>query len=323
MKKSNKKLLAMLALSALFAGYANLPAQAANFSEASMRLDRMKVSITDNQILVVVKPTTNATEAAAKVIFAAGFGVDADEANITVSTAGLPATYQGESLTAMPGVGTAATAVSGQTVSFAAGNLNVGTLYGFYITGGIDNPGVAGQYRNTISTENGSGSTIDRTQIATRIIADDQIVITAKVPPLFNFQLDGNTDTFTTDLDSAGVVSTGGRTVTISTNANDGWIAWLKSSNTSLDSANTGETIETVDSVDGTPSTLTPGSDGYVLDVDLTTDSGTGDGTVTVAAEYDGTDTSSGGTLPSTYTEIASGDGTTNGDVLTDRKSVV
>ncbi len=319
MKKNQKqvRIVSILALLALIVGFSPKFADAANFQEASMRLDRMTTSVTDNQILVVAKPATSETEASVRVSFDSGFGVDTTATNITVSTSGIPSSYQGESLTAWPGIGSAATGVSGQDVNIASDDLTVGTLYGFYITAGIDNPSSAGQYKNTITTRTSGPSTIDSSKVAVRIISDDQIVITAIVPPTFNFTLDGNTDSFTTDLDPASVVSTGGRTVTIATNAADGWIAWARSANTSLDSANTGETIETTGSIDNTPSTLSAGSDGYVMDVDLITDSGTGDGTVSIAPEYNGSESDQGGTLSSTYQEIATCDGTTNGDVLT------
>jgi hypothetical protein len=292
------------------------PARAANFTEASMRLARMKASTTDVNILVVAKPATTATEDAVKVTFGSGFTVDTTAANITVSTSGLPSTYQGESLAAWPGVGSAASGVSGQEVSFASGDLTVGTLYGFFITAGIDNPSSAGEYENTVATQ-ASAANVDVSNVAVRIISDDQVVITATVPPTFSFSLGANSDSFTSDLSSSSVVSTNGVAVTVATNASNGWVAWLKSANTSLDSATTGETIETVGSVDDSPTTLTAGSDGYVLDVDLTTDSSTGDGTVTVDAEYNGTTTSQGGTLSSSLEEVAVSNGTTDGDVIT------
>jgi len=58
----------------------------------------------------------------------------------------------------------------------------------------------------------------------------------------------------------------------------------------------------------------------YLADY-VTTDSGTGDGTVTQAAgygaEYNGTNTTSGGALSTTFQPIAASSGTTDGDVLT------
>jgi len=292
-------------------------AQAANLTEASLRLDRMKVSITDNDILVVVKPATVATEGKVKVTFSTGFTVDATPANIATSTTGLPTTYQGESLTSWPTISATASAVSSKTVTFTSGDLTVGTLYGFYITSGIDNPASPGSdLEQTIATTTAADVAIDIAGVAVAIISDDQVDITAVVPPTFSFALGANSDAFTADLSSSAIRSTSGVTVTIATNAANGWIAWLKSANTSLDSATTGETIETQETVNDVCTTISAGSDYYQLDVDLTTDHATGDGAVTIDSEYN-CGASAGGTFSATYEEIARANGTTAGDVVT------
>lgn len=282
------------------------PAQAANFTESYLRADRMKASTATN-VLVVFKPASTGTEAKVKVTFATGYTVNVSP---TVNTSNLPS-----GVTALPGTLTVAGAGQVVTISGVT-DLTVGTLYGVNIATGITNPS-AGAYENTIATTTSGDVVIDQTSIAVRVISDDQIVITATVPPTFNFTLSGNTDTFTSDLSSSSVVSTTGKTVTIATNADKGWTAWVKSTNAALSSATTGESIATTGTVNSTPSTLSAGSDGYVLDINLTTDSGTGTGTVTIDAEYNGTDTSSGGTLSTSLQPIASANGTTDGDVLT------
>jgi hypothetical protein len=294
------------------------PVHAANLSESMMRLDRMRPSQANVQILVVAKPYSTATETSLRIVFASGYTVNATPANVTVSTTGIPTTVQGESLTAWPGIGTAATAVSGQQVDIASGNLTAGTLYGFYITGGITTPASTGQYINTMTTRDGSD--VDTSKIATRIIADDQVVITATVPPTFSFVLGANSTTFPTDLDASAVNSATGVTVTLGTNAPRGWVTWLRSANLALDSvAASPDEIHTVGSIDDTCTTIDTGaghSDYYQLDVDLTTDSGVGTGNVDIATEYD-CGLTSGGTFSSTFQEIATGDGTTDGDVIT------
>lgn len=319
MCKNNKMTTAWFFLLSIFligvAWYGKV--SAANFTEASMRLNRMKKSITDNQILVVVKPATVATEGKIVVTFSSGFSVDSTPANITASVTGLPSTYQGETLTAWPTIGATASAVSDKTVTFSSGDLSVGTLYGFYITAGVDNPSSAGSsLSQTIATQTAAGASIDSSDVAVAILDDDQVVITASVPPILTFALGANSDTFATDLSTSSIVSTSGVSVTVGTNAQSGWIAWLKSANTSLDSATTLETIETSGSVDDACTTLSNGSDFYQLDVNLTSDSGTGDGTVTVASEYD-CGASAGGTYSADFQQIASGSGTTAGDIVT------
>lgn len=282
------------------------PALADNFAQAYMRADRMKASTATN-VLVVFTPVATGSEAKVKVTFAAGYTVGASP---TVNTSNLPT-----GVTALPGTLTAAGAGQIVTISGVT-DLTPATSYGVNIATGITNT-TAGEYENTITTTTSGDVTIDTSNVAVRIISDDQIVLTATVPPTFNYTLSGNSDTFTSDLSSSSVVSTNGKTVTIATNADKGWITWVKSTNAALSSATTGETIATTGTVNGSPSTLSSGSNGYVLDTNLTTDSGTGTGTVTIDPEYNGTDTSSGGTLSTSLQPIASANGTTDGDVLT------
>lgn len=282
------------------------PAYAANLTQAYLRADRMKASTATN-VLAVFTPVSTGTEAKVKITFAAGYTVGASP---TVNVTNLPS-----GVIALPGILVAAGV--GQVVTITGvTDLAAATSYGVNIATGITNT-TAGEYENTIATTTGADATIDTSNVAVRIISDDQIVLTATVPPTFSYTLSGNSDTFTTDLSSASVVSTTGKTVTIATNADKGWITWVKSANAALSSATTGETIGTTGTVNAAPSTLSAGTNGYVLDTNLTTDSGTGTGTVTIDAEYNGTDTSSGGTLSTSLQPIASANGTTDGDVLT------
>ncbi len=312
MKSSLNKKILVVSLAALLLGITAplfigvVSAQAANFTNAYIRADRMKAS-TATSVLVVIKPATVGTEDKVKVTFASGYTVAASP---TINTTNLPS-----GVTALPG--TLIIAGSGQVVTVSGvTDLTVGTLYGFNIATGITN-GTAGEKINTIASETAAAATIDSTNVAVRVISDDQIVLTATVPPTFNFVLSGNTDTFTTDLSSGSVVSTTGKTVTLTTNADKGWIAWVKSANAALSSATSGETIATAGTINAAPSTLSAGTNGYVLDVDLTTDHGTGTGAVVIDPEYLGADTSSGGTLSTSLQPIASANGTTAGDVLT------
>ncbi|MBI5621081.1 hypothetical protein HY949_04825 [Candidatus Gottesmanbacteria bacterium] len=282
------------------------PVYADNFAQAYLRADRMKAS-TATSVLVVFTPVATGTEAKVKVTFAAGYTVGATP---TGNVSNLPS-----GVTAVPG--TLTYAGSGQVVTISGvTDLTPGTSYGVNIATGITNT-TAGEYENTITTTTSGDVTIDSSNVAVRIISDDQIVLLATVPPTFNFVLSGNTDAFTTDLASGSIVSTTGKTVTLTTNADKGWIAWVKSANAALSSATTGESITTTGTVNAAPSTLSAGTNGYVLDTNLTTDHGTGTGTVTIDAEYNGTDTSSGGTLSTSFQPIASANGTTAGDVIT------
>lgn len=178
----------------------------------------------------------------------------------------------------------------------------------------------AGEYHPTVTV----GS--DSTTVAVRTISNDQIVVTATVPPTFNFVLSGNTDSFTTGLSSSSVVSTTGRTATITTNASSGWIAWVKNLNGSsgastkgaLKSATAGNyTIPTTNAnaLGSASHTLSAGTEDYGLGVTITTDAA-GGGTVTLDAAYDGTSTKAGVLDPTNFRPIASANGTANGDVI-------
>ncbi len=305
---------AVVAISVLVAPFLFSYQAEANFQQAYLRIDRMAASTTTGGT-VCAEPNTAGTEADVQVTFPTGFTVNSTAANWTVTTTNLPS-----GATAWVSIGTA-TAVSGQTVTFPSGDLVVGTLYCFnFAASSTLTTSTAGNDKTgTITTRTSGPATIDSSQYATSVISNDQIVVSAVVPSTFTFALSGNTDSFTSDL-STTTTSTSGRTVTIATNAASGWVAWVKSLNAALNSGSTGATIATAGSVDNSPTDLTSAT-GYVLDVNVTTDSGTGTGTVSQAsnygAEYNGTNTTSGGTLSTTFQPIAAADGTTDGDVLT------
>ncbi len=303
-------LLAVLVLPLFFAQ----TVQAGNFQQVYVRPDRLKAS-TATTGLVCAEPQTAATEVDVQVVFPTGFTVSTTTGDWTVTTTNLPS-----GATIWPGIGTA-TAASGQTVTFPSTDLVVGTLYCFnWSSSAALTTSTAGNDKTgTITTRTSGPATIDSSGYALSIVSDDQIVVTATVPATFSFALSGNTDTFSGNL-STTTASTSGRTVTISTNAAAGWVAWVKSANAALNSAGTGASIATAGSVDNSPTDLAS-TTGYVLDVDITTDSGTGTGTVTQAsnygAEYAGSNSTSGGTLSTTFQPIAASSGTTDGDVLT------
>jgi hypothetical protein len=290
--------------------------QAANLTNTSLRLDRMKAT-TATGGTVCTKPSTASIEDSVKVTFPTTFTVTATPANWTVTTTDLPG-----GTSAWPGIGTA-TNVTGKVVTFPSTDLTVGTTYCFNFAGtttlitGTAGNDIAGK----VETFN-TGAVIDSANFATSVVSNDQIIISAVVPPIFSFILNGNTDAFTTDLSSTSVVSTAGRTASVATNAKNGWVTWVKSANAGLNSVSTGQAIPTAGTLDDTPTTLTPGTSQYVLDVDVTTDSAVGAGTVSqgvaYGAEYNGTTTSQGGTLSSSvFQPVAASDGTTGGDVLT------
>ena len=294
-------------------------AEAAALTEAYVRIDRMKAN-TATSGTVCAKAATVGTEDQVQLTFPDDFTVTDTEANWIVNDDNLPS---GSTFwIGMTDNTTDADDVTGKIVTWPSGNMVVGTLYCFNFSG-----------TNTLTTKNGaadnqtgiiktlvSSAELDSAKFSLSTITDDQIVITATVPPIFTFNLTGTTDTFSSNLSSTSIVSTTGNDVEISTNANNGWVAWVKSANAGLNSALAGASIGTAGTVNNTPEDLDSVT-GYILDVDIKTDSGVGDGTVTQAsnwgAEYAGADTTQGGSLATTFQPIAACSGTTGGDALT------
>lgn len=311
--RRNPWLLVVLLVVGLWPGQ---PVKATDLEQAMLRFDRMAATTATNVRVVFKVPSTNTgTEAKVKITFGSGTTVAA----ATVNTTGFTGTGFGTLDNPLLLPGTLTVGNSGQVITISGvTNLTASTWYGVNIATGITT-GTAAQYSNTIQTTTSGDAVIESKQVATRVIADDQVVISATVPPTFNFTLGGTTDSFTTDLSTSSVVSTTGVTATVVTNGGNGWVAWVKSTNAALSSTSASDTITSAgDATDGTPTTLSAGSEDYVMDVNLTTDSATsGSGTVTVAAEYNGDTTSKGGTLTTGYTKIASADGPTDGDVIT------
>lgn len=288
--------------------------QAAQLTQAFVRLSRLSDATTTGGTVCLKMATTAGTDAKVKVTFPTGFTVNSTASNWTVTTTNLPL-----SGTAMPGVNTAS-GVSSQTVTFPITDISSNsTLYcfNFAASSTLTTPSAADDLTGSISVTTSGDAEIDGGNYALSIVSDDQVVITATVPSTFSFALGTNTQALGT-LSTGSVSSGGGVSVTIETNAGNGWIGWVLSANAALNSSSTGDAIATTGTVNDSPSSISAGTEGYVLDANLTTDSATGGtGTVTIDAEYNGTTTSEGGTLSTTYTEFATADGPTDGDIIT------
>lgn len=280
------------------------PHARANFAEAVVRFDRLQ-SGQPSDILIMIDPASAGTEAKLTLNLAAGISVGSP----LVTTSGLPA-----GVTPLPG--TLSVGVSGQLITISGvTDLSVGTTYGVRLTSAVTQ-GVSGQYVHTVATRTSGDAIIDSSQVASSIIAADQITVTASVPPTFHLDLDATTDTFLSELGLASVVSTSGRTLTIRTNASHGWMLWARSANQGLYSSTASATIPTVGTVDGNPSILVAGTSGYVLAADVALDSpAPGTGTVSIESEY-APALNQGGTLPSAFAAVATSDGPTEDDEI-------
>ena len=286
-------------------------AEAAGLQQVWLRLDRMQASTATTGMVCAKTAVADVTESDVVVVFPTGFTVSATAGNWTVTTTNLPS-----GATAWAGIGTATSAVAGtRTVTFPSSNLTANTLYCFNWdnTAALTTTTAGASQTGTIA----SGGNSSAYSIALVTTGGDQIGVTATVPATFTFSLGATTAAIGTL--STTTASASGVTANISTNAAAGWVAWVKSANAALNSVSTGASIATAGSIDNAPTDLAA-TTGYVFDVDVTTD-GAGTGTITQAsnfgAEYLGTNTTSGGTLSTSFQPIAASSGTTDGDVLT------
>lgn len=283
-----------------------------------LRFSRMTASATPEVLVVFKVPTGNTgTEAKVKITFPAGYTIGATPGLSTTSV-----NTEQQTPTALPGTLTAAG--SGQVITVSGvSNLSADTTYGFYLTSGVTNPSSSGLQLITVETLTSGDAVIDSTSVATRVIDDDQIVVSAVVPPTFEWNFTStpaNQDSFTANLDSTVTTNvTNGREVQAKTNAKNGWIGWVKSLNGALKSAAAGDyTIDSTGSADGTPESLSAGAEFYGLTATITTDSATsGSGTVSIAPEYvQGTPGDQAGTVTTSFSLLASADGPTDGDTI-------
>ena len=293
---------------------------AATLTTSYIRLNRMKSAQTTN-FRVVFKAATSQTANVAIDFNGTDTGTarwtDAANSGVvnltqTVTTAQC---VTDTGFTALPG--TLSAAGSGSTVTISGvGAVTAGTTYcaDLTSTSAVTNPTTQGEYHPTI-THSG-----DSVTLALRIIAQDEIVVTATVPPSFNFQFNNTTTDAFGNLTTAGV-STTGKTITLSTNANSGWIVWAKSlkgtTKGSLESAAAGNYLITSSFALGSAShNLTASVEDYGLAVTTITN-GTGSGTPSADAAYDSTSGTKLGVLDSqNFRPIASSNGPGSSDAV-------
>ncbi len=287
--------------------------EAAGLTGTHIRFNRMRASTATTFRLHFTVPSGNsATETSVRIGFPDAY---------TVATSNLTATAASCGATSLPGtlVATGSNTASSKNITITGvSNLTATTSYCVDIgrtstNDPITNP-TSGIYSVAVATRDAGDAIIDNTVIGARVISDDQIVVNAIVPPSFNFILDDNTTSFVANLDSTAIIHTSPRTVTITTNATGGWIAWARDSNVGLTSAAAGHTIAST--TPGIAATLATNVEGYVLGV-AATDAG-GGGTVEVVAAYAGGGADNNGSgLDTAFRQIASANGTANGDILT------
>jgi len=315
--KKNKKtaylaLASFMAVSGVLSLAFSQQAHAASLSQVSVRFDRMKVS-TGTTGTVCAKPTSTASEAKVKVTFPTGYTLGAAGTFTVDTTTNITSWPSGAAI--WPGIATATT-VTGQDVTFASSDLTVGTLYCFnWINSAAVTVSSSATANNlgSVTTQTSVPADIDTAQYVTASITNDQVVVTATVPPAFSFALSGNTDALGSL--TAGTIKTSPTpvTATVNTNAKNGWMVWAKDANTGLSSALAGYTVAST--TPGTNSTLLTSAEGYNTGVTSTQTSGSG--TPSVATPFVGGSLGKGGGLNTSLAALASSNGTASNAVLT------
>lgn len=261
--------------------------------------------------------TTSGTETGVTIVFPSDWTISSTASNWTVTTTNLPTGAGGGTSTAWPGINTASS-VNGLSVTFPSTDLSTGTLYCFNFTGASSTVGAAGNNKTGQLKTTGGSPYVDTVDWATSVVSSgaDQITVTASVSATMTFSLSGNSVSLGTINPNT---TTAGSAITqsVSTNARNGWISWVKSGTDggsgvgALHSTVANADIDSPGSFDGTPETLTTAG-GYVLDVN------TGTGTPTVNAEYDTASADAGGHISqSQFRQTATAGDPASGDTVT------
>jgi len=258
-------------------------------TQGFVRFDRLSTG-EDITGTACLETTTVGTETNVTIVFPSDWTISQTAGNWTVDTTDLPydPTDLNTQASAWPSINTASS-VNGLSVTFPAADLTPGTFYCFHFAGSASSDiGPAGNDKTGQLKTEGGAPFVDIVEWATSVVTSnaDQIVVTASVSASMSFSLSGNSLALG-NISSGTTTATSTITQTVSTNARNGWVSWIKSETDggsdvgALESTVAGGAqIDSPGSYDGTPETLTT-SGGYVLDVT------TGSGTPTVAAEYD------------------------------------
>jgi hypothetical protein len=288
-------------------------------AQATVRFDRMATS-TVTTGTVCLNPATSSTDVKTwTVTFPTGYTVSTTAANWQTANISTTNLAWPSGAVAWPNATSATASASGQTVTWtnsSAQTMNTGTLYcyNWTSTAAVTTPSSANpNLTGTVATQNSSAAQIDSASYATATVSNDQITVTATVPATFSFALSGTSDALGTL--STGTVATSPtpRTVTVNTNAKNGWSVWAKDSSTGLASVNAAKTIAST--TPGTNSTLVAGTEGY--NTGVTTTQAGGSGSITVQTPFVGGTLGRGGGLDTSLRTLVNSTGTADTAVLT------
>ncbi len=172
--------LVLLLLSTIAFFYKPTPGFASSFANAYVRLDNQSANAAlSGNVCAQASSAGAGIENSVIVAFPSDFTISQTASNWTTSATNLPS-----GSTAWPGIGSPATNVSGQSVTFSSSDLTLNTLYCFNFTGASSTTGALGDNKTgTITTKNASNSTIDLTTYAVSIVNNNQISVTASIDP--------------------------------------------------------------------------------------------------------------------------------------------
>jgi len=177
----NKKII-FLSLFFLLAGLFGkvFPAEAAGFTNSYLRLNFQTAdSPLSGTICAQPSSATAGTEAKISVAFPDDFTVSTNPGDWRTNHVNLPG-----GATPWSGIGSPATGVSGQTVTFTSGDLTANTLYCFNFNGASSTTGASGVDENgIIATETSANAAIDSSVYSLAILDDNQIAVTGTIPP--------------------------------------------------------------------------------------------------------------------------------------------
>lgn len=297
----------------------------ASVTEGFVRFDRLATGSAINGTACLKSDQT--TQTGVTIVFPQGWTINSTASNWVASTTNIVAQEKdpvgGAAAEIWPGIGgsTAATSVTGLSVTWPTTSFTSGHYYCFSFTGGTAVQSTVGSVGNdktgTLRTQGGNPFT-DIMPFATSVVAAaaDQIVVSASVSAQMTFSLGLTSVSFPTMV-SPTVYSSSAITQTVITNARNGWVSWVKSTNGHLTSPSLGSTIDAGSYVTTAANLVDLSSaTGYVLDAD------TGTGAPTIAAEYNsvvavtGT-TGGGGKLATYFAKTASNTGPTATDTVT------
>jgi len=271
---------------------------AASLTNSYIKLNRMKAA-TDSTFRLVFKTTSSAGATGLTINFGSSWTTNSGTVSTTQAISGVSGCDV--SATALPGGSLAASGSSSTITVTSITALSASTVYcaDFTTAAAVHNP-TAGTY-NPVVTETGGAT--DSTTLAVSVVSNDQITVSATVSPTFSFALSTNTDSFTGALSSSAATATTGVTLTVNTNAKNGWYAWVADSNTGLTSTLASKTIASL--TPGSADTLSNGAEGYIF-MPTTTSGGTGGCTTPSYGNFNSNGTTTGSGLNSTLTQFAS-----------------